>query len=90
MKINEKQLRKLIQESITNILKEGSTNPSDYDRWDNIKEVMGADQMLDAIFKAMSIDEIEEMLEFLERAYEINSGYDDNEEEENYEEEEIF
>jgi hypothetical protein len=38
----------------------------------------------------MSIDEIEEMLEFLERAYEINSGYDDNEEEENYEEEEIF
>jgi hypothetical protein len=90
MKINEKQLRKLIQESITNILKEGSTNPSDYDRWDNIKETIGADQMLDAIFNAMDVSEIEEMLEFLEREYEINSGYDDYDEEENYEEEEIF
>lgn len=77
MKINEKQLRKMIQESIGNILKEGSANSSDWERWDNIKEAMGADQMLDAIFNAMDQNEIEEMLEFLEREYEINSGYND-------------
>lgn len=90
MKINEKQLKKMIKESITNILKEGSSNPSDYDRWNNIKELIGADKMLDDVFNAMSVDEIEEMLGFLEREYDINSGYDNNEEEENYEEEEFF
>lgn len=78
MKVNEKQLRKLIQESITNILKEGSANSSDWERWDNIKEMLGADEMLDAIFNAMDQNEIEEMLEFLEREYEINSGYEED------------
>ena len=77
MKVNEKQLRKLIKESITNILKEGSTNSSDWERWNTIKETLGANEMLDAIFNAMSQDEIEEMLEFLEREYEINSGDND-------------
>ncbi len=86
MKVNGKQLRKLIQESITNILKEGSANSSDWQRWDNIKEMLGADEMLDAIFNAMDQNEIEEMLEFLEREYEINSGYNDYDEEDDYEE----
>ena len=85
MKVNGKQLRKMIQESITNVLKEGSANSSDWQRWDNIKETLGADEMLDAIFNAMDQYEIEEMLEFLEREYEINSGYNDYDEEE-YEE----
>ena len=85
MKINEKQLRKMIQESISGILKEGSAKSSDWERWDNIKETLGADEMLDAIFNAMDQYEIEEMLEFLEREYEINSGYNDYDEEE-YEE----
>lgn len=78
MKINEKQLRKLIQESITNILKEGSANSSDWERWDHIKETIGADKMLDAIFNAMDQNEIEEMLDFLEQEYDINSGYEED------------
>ena len=48
--------------------------------------MLGADEMLDAIFNAMDQNEIEEMLEFLEREYEINSGYDDYDEEDDYEE----
>ena len=40
----------MIQESISGILKEGSANSSDWERWDNIKETLGADEMLDALF----------------------------------------
>lgn len=68
----------MIQESIGNILKEGSANSSDWERWDNIKETIGANKMLDSIFNAMDQNEIEEMLEFLEQEYDINSGYEED------------
>lgn len=39
---------------------------------DAIRDLIGADEMLDAITRAMSVDEKEEMYEFLCQVYDIN------------------
>lgn len=61
MKVNEKQLRKLIQESITNILKESGPNHAQksiiiWDTLDNLKEKMSADDILSRLIGRIGAD----------------------------------
>ncbi len=44
-----------------------------YDWLEQIIEVLGVEQTLDAIVRAMASDELESMLEFIDRVYEIRS-----------------
>jgi hypothetical protein len=61
MKVNEKQLRKLIQESITNILQESGPNHAQksiiiWDTLDNLKEKMSADDILSRLIGRIGAD----------------------------------
>jgi hypothetical protein len=81
-KIKEDKLRQLIKESIIRALNEGTSDETLMDRWDNLVEALGAQEMCNALFKAMSHDQIEEMVEFLERTYEVGDTYGPNYDEE--------
>ena len=45
-----------------------------YDWLEQIIEVLGPEQTLDAIVRAMGSNELESMLEFIDRVYEIPRG----------------
>ena len=45
-----------------------------YDWLERIIEVLGPEETLEAIVRAMGSDELESMLEFIDRVYEINSA----------------
>ena len=82
IKITEGALRSIIKESIIRALNEDTTDETLMDRWNNLVEALGAQEMCNALFKAMSHDQIEEMVEFLERNYEVGNTYDLNYDEE--------
>lgn len=86
IKINGKIVKTRIQESKKTVkviphkkLKESLVNDEDWDRVENIKEMLGADEFIDAIFKQMSNDEAVETLDYIERMYDI--GYDEENDE---------
>ena len=39
---------------------------------DDIKELIGADELLEAIIRALSTDELEDVLRFIDRCYELD------------------
>ena len=81
-KIKESQLRRIIRESIIRVLNEGTSDETLMNRWDNLVEALGAQEMCNALFQAMSHDEIESMVEFLERNYEVGDRFYYNDDEE--------
>jgi len=77
IKINEDKFNKLI-------LKEGTTDQMVMDMWDEAAGVMGADAMLDALYKFLDTDTIQNFVETLKREYELPIGQEYDEEEELY------
>lgn len=52
-------------------LKEGSTNPSDYENWEFIREQIGEDTMLSELFNYLSQDYIQGFIEHIDTYYEL-------------------
>lgn len=78
-RITEKQLRNLVAESVRRCLNEGTTDSHVTEKWEEVQEYAGAEQMLDDIFCFLSGDQIEDLTRTLCDNYEIN--FDDDEEE---------
>lgn len=81
MKKNNKKalyenLMTAVAKQVKKALNEGTTESDLIDRWENIKDIIGAEEMCDALFQAMSQDEIQDMVKHLERVYEITSPID--------------
>ena len=74
MKINEKGLKSIIAESLKKVLNEGmlSDNPA-FEKWEYLEDMVGAEQMLDCIFRWSSAEQIEQWIEWFEE-----EGYFDN------------
>lgn len=51
-----------------------------YDKWKRIEEYLGADVMLEEVFKAMSSDEAEGMIDWIARQWSVDFGGGDDEE----------
>lgn len=73
----------VVAKQVKKALNEGTTDSTLIDRWENIKDVIGAEEMCNALFQAMSQDEIQDMVKHLERVYEISSPIDIDFEDEN-------
>jgi len=39
---------------------------------DDIKELIGSDELIEAILRALSTDELEDILRFIDRCYDLN------------------
>lgn len=74
MKINEKRLKSIIAESLKKVLNEGmlSDNPA-FEKWKYLEDMVGAEKMLDCIFRWSSVEQIEQWIEWFEE-----EGYFDN------------
>ena len=74
MKINEKRLKSIIAESLKKVLNEGmlSDNPA-FEKWEYLEDMVGAEKMLDCIFRWSSVEQIEKWIEWFEK-----EGYFDN------------
>lgn len=72
MKISENTLKQIVTESVKKILKEGmvASNPM-FNKWFEAKELLGAEQMLDAIWNYLDVSQIESIIEGLDRDYEL-------------------
>ena len=75
-RLTESELRGLIRESVNRVLNEGTTDQNMFNQWDDIKEQIGAEAMLDAIYNYMSSDEIAEIVRLIKRDYDINDVED--------------
>lgn len=74
--LTQKDLRGIITECVRKVLSEGSTYQEDYNRWEEAKERLGADGVLDEMYNFLSQDEIQEFLEHLNQYYDL---WDDEE-----------
>lgn len=79
-KISEKQLNKLIKESIIKVLNEGTSDNETIDKWYQVQEAIGAQQMLDCVFNWSSSDQIEQWLQWFEDEEWISFDNNDDEE----------
>lgn len=57
--------------SIHDIINEGSSNMKLWDAIDDIKDVLGADKFVDELCQAMSDDELEKIIKFIAKNYEV-------------------
>lgn len=85
VKLNEAQLKKMIAESVKRVLKEGMTpdNPN-YEKWETIKEQLGAEQMLLDIFNYLDSSELEQIIEWFDQDYDFFGSEDEEYNEEDY------
>lgn len=69
--LTQKNLRGIIKECVRKVLSEGSTYQEDYNKFEDAKEILGADTFFLEIYNFLSQDEIQEFLEHLDRHYKL-------------------
>lgn len=86
IRLNENAIKKIVAESLKKVIKEGMTtdNPV-YNKWYEAKDLLGAEQMLDAIWNYLDSSQIEQIIEWLDQDYEL---WDEEDEEEELDDEE--
>lgn len=80
IRLTESDLHRIIKESVKQALNEGHWKSEINEKWNKALEIMGAEQMIDALYTFLDGDTIEEFIEQLERVYELPLS--DNEDEE--------
>lgn len=81
IRLNENTLKQIVAESVKRILKESlTTNDPNINKWYEAQQIMGAENMLEALFVYLDADTIRDFIDILDREYEI-WGYNDVEDE---------
>lgn len=82
IRLSEARLHQIIKENIKKALKEGMTSDNTaFDKWEQIKETLGAETMVDNIFQYLDSSTLEQLVEWFNQDYDL---FDDYEEEEDY------
>jgi len=76
-RISESVINRAINNSMRRMVNEGTTDSDVIDKWQEVKDSLGASQMVDDIFNYLSSDQIEEMLGWFNEDYQL---FDDDEE----------
>lgn len=77
VRIKESYLKKVVREAVSRVLREGSADRMDAERWDNVKQMIGAETMLDELYNYLDVDNITGFIEHIDKNYEL--GIFDNE-----------
>lgn len=75
-KLTESKFRSYIKEAVKSCLKE-STMEELSDRWDHIIEVLGPEKFLEDIFAQLSDIELEDIISYTERMWDIDLDYEE-------------
>ena len=73
--INEQQLRRVIRVAARKLIKEGTTDNAYLGYWEDVKELIGADRMVDFLWNYLNADQIRNFIEWIDRIVYGDSGY---------------
>lgn len=76
-RISESVINRAINNSMRRMVNEGTTSDNITDRWQEVKDSIGASQMIDDLFKYLSEDQIVKILGWFNEDYQL---FDDDEE----------
>ena len=78
VKLTENGLKKIINESVKRILKEGHWNNDVYSEFSELRETLGDDTLISELYNWMDGNEIEEFIQNTKRMYDLD-GSDEQE-----------
>ena len=73
IKLTEGDLYKIVENTMKVILKEGHTNIGVYEEFQSIREQLGDDVIISAMYDWMSQDSIESLIKHLKNQYDIHN-----------------
>lgn len=77
VKLTESLLHKMINETIKEVLSEGTWDKDLQNMWMTAENTMGAEEMLNALYSFLDNDTIEEFIQTLKDEYDIDFGIED-------------
>lgn len=80
IRISEARLKSMIREAVKHYINENTSDENLTDRWYSIKEVIGADKFLYEIFNKLSEQEIMDIVDSIEKDYDIVPSNENEEE----------
>ena len=73
IKITESDLHRIVSESLRRTINEGHWNSDYYDKFEEIREMVGDDTMIQELYNSMSSDQIENFIERMYRYHELDA-----------------
>jgi len=86
VRLTEQDLHRIVNESVKRMLKEGHYSSDSAQKWDQIREMVGDEAMIQELWNYLDADSIDDFIEHMDRYYELN--LDSPEEEEEFEDDE--
>jgi len=69
--LTESELKRIVRKSINKVITEGTTSTEDCGKWNNLKDTVGADAMIDEMYNFLNEDQIKEFIEHMEMACDL-------------------
>lgn len=79
LRLTETDMHRIIESVSKRILTEGSYETGDAVTWDRIKDMIGAEPMLQLLWNYLDVDQIRDFLDYAKREVDADLGYDDEE-----------
>lgn len=71
MKISERKINSIVLESIKKVVNEGAYGTEYEDKWNDLKELIGSEKMLDELYHWLDYDVIKEFITDLYKHYDL-------------------
>lgn len=72
IKLTESELKNIVRESLKKTINEGHWNSEVYDKWEQVREAVGDDTMLQELYNYLSSDQIEDFIyDHMSRNFEL-------------------
>lgn len=82
IRLTESDLHNIIKESVKRIIKEGHYSSDSAQKWDQVREMVGDDAMIQELWNYLDADSIDDFIEHMDRYYELNLDSPEEEEDE--------
>ena len=69
--MNQNRIKQIIRECIYKTINEGTTSDDTFEKWEILKEQVGCEQMINAIFNYLSSDQLEQLVEWFNQDYDL-------------------
>ena len=82
VKLTEQDLHRIVNESVKRIIKEGHYSSDSAQKWDQVREMVGDEAMIQELWNYLDADSIDDFIEHMDRYYELNLDSPEEEEDE--------
>ena len=69
--MNQNRIKQIVRESLYRAINEGTTSDDTFEKWEILKEQVGCEQMVNAIFSYLSSDQLEQLVEWFNQDYDL-------------------